>query len=127
VLPSDRKPNQTTEVISVDITSTGQGASKEQIMNYMDKIMDYLDKSAVLSKLGLEPRPSAGERIASALGLFGVGMLLGAGAALFLAPMRGRDLRDRVRRIQKNGIGLKVKEEGQSSLENGFAESPRAV
>lgn len=66
-------------------------------MSYVDKVVDYLDKEAILSKLGLEPKHSTGARIASAMGLVGLGALMGAGAALCLTPMRGRDFRDRIR------------------------------
>jgi hypothetical protein len=66
-------------------------------MNYVEKMKDYLDKDALVSKLGLEPKASAGDKLISALGLFGVGVLVGAGVALLLAPKSGKDLRDDIR------------------------------
>jgi YtxH-like protein len=60
----------------------------------MNKITDYLDKDAIVSRLGYEARTSTGEKLVSALGLFGVGVLVGAGVALLLAPKSGRDLRN---------------------------------
>jgi len=66
-------------------------------MSYLDKIMEYLDKDALVSKLGLEQKSSSGEKILSALGLVGLGAVMGAGIALLLAPKSGRDLRDDIR------------------------------
>jgi hypothetical protein len=66
-------------------------------MTYLDKIMEYLDKDALVSKLGLEPKPSAGEKMLSAVGLLGAGALLGAGVALLLARKNGREPRGKVR------------------------------
>jgi hypothetical protein len=61
-----------------------------------------MKKDDILGMLGLETRRSTGGWIAGALGTFGVGMLVGAGVALLLAPKTGRelrtDLRDRLRR-----------------------------
>lgn len=59
--------------------------------------MKYLDKDELLSKLGLERKPSAGEWLVGALGPFGVGVLVGAGIALLLAPRSGRELREDIR------------------------------
>ena len=71
--------------------------------------MKYLDPDDLLSKLGLARRPSAGDSLAGALVPFGVGMLVGAGIALLLAPRSGRELRagirHRVRREQISGAG----------------------
>ena len=69
--------------------------------------MKYLDRDEILSKLGFETKPSIGQAIISALGPFGVGMLLGAGVALLLAPKSGRELsyeiRNRVSRESSAG------------------------
>jgi hypothetical protein len=59
--------------------------------------MSYISKDELLSKLGLETKPSAGQMIVSAIGPFGVGMLLGAGVALLFAPKSGRKLREDIR------------------------------
>lgn len=59
--------------------------------------MRYLDRDELLSKLGLARRPSAGEWLVEALAPFGVGMLVGAGIALLLAPKSGRELREGIR------------------------------
>jgi hypothetical protein len=87
----------------------------ELIMSYVDKVVDYLDKEAILAKLGLEPRHSTGAKVASAMGLVGLGALMGAGAALALTPVRRRHLLDRIRGNLK---GMRV------PLGNGAASVP---
>ena len=61
-----------------------------------------LDRDEILRLLGLEKKSSPGAGLAAALGTFGVGLLVGAGVALILAPKPGRELRqeigDRLRR-----------------------------
>jgi len=59
-------------------------------------MMNLLDKDELLSRLGLETTPSLGRSLASALGPFGVGMLVGAGIALLLAPRSGQELRQQL-------------------------------
>jgi hypothetical protein len=56
-----------------------------------------MDKDDVLGLLGLSTAPSATGQIAEALGIFGVGVLVGAGVALLLAPKPGHELRDDLR------------------------------
>jgi gas vesicle protein len=69
-------------------------------MNLKD--LRNLDKEDVLGLLGLEQKSSTGAWLAGALGTFGVGLLVGAGIGLMLAPKPGRelreDLRDKLRR-----------------------------
>jgi len=69
-------------------------------MNLKD--LKNMDKDDLLGLLGLEPKSSTGAWLAGTLGTFGVGLLVGAGIALMLAPKPGRelreDLRDRLRR-----------------------------
>jgi hypothetical protein len=56
-----------------------------------------LDRDELLSLLGLERKPSPGAGLAGALGTFGVGLLVGAGIALMLAPKPGHQLRQEIR------------------------------
>jgi hypothetical protein len=56
-----------------------------------------MDKDDVLGLLGLSTTPSATGQIVEALGIFGVGVLVGAGVALLLAPKPGHELRDDLR------------------------------
>ena len=55
--------------------------------------MTHLDRDELLSKLGLEVKPTTGQALLSALAPFGLGLLVGAGVALLLAPKSGRELR----------------------------------
>jgi uncharacterized membrane protein YebE (DUF533 family) len=67
--------------------------------------MNHLDKKELLSKLGLETKPSIGNMLVSALGPFGAGMLVGAGVALLLAPKSGRELRENIRdKVNHDGL-----------------------
>ena len=73
------------------------------------KINDLRDisKDDVLSALGLTSKPSTSDRLLGALSIFGVGLLVGAGAALLLAPKSGEalraDLGDRFRNLRPEG------------------------
>jgi YtxH-like protein len=78
-----------------------------------------LNKDDVLELLGLETRQSTGAWLAGSLGTFGVGLLVGAGIALMLAPKPGRelreDLRDRLRRARTDlPNGENLPREGES-------------
>lgn len=53
-----------------------------------------LDKDELLETLGLQSRPSAAEVWLPAIGLLGVGLLVGAGVGLLLAPKSGAQLRE---------------------------------
>jgi hypothetical protein len=86
----------------------------------MMKMKDFrklgnIDKNRILEVLGLETKRSTSSWMAGMLGTFGVGMLVGAGVALLLAPKTGRelrgDLRDRLRRAP-NDLNDAVEELG---------------
>lgn len=53
-----------------------------------------LSKDDILSALGLASKPTNSERLLGAVGIFGVGLLVGAGAALLFAPKSGQGLRE---------------------------------
>lgn len=61
------------------------------------KIEDILaalpSKEDIASSIGLEARASAGGGMFTAFGIFGTGMMLGAGLALLLAPKAGHEIR----------------------------------
>jgi hypothetical protein len=68
-----------------------------------------MDKDDVLGMLGLEARRSQGNRMLTTLGTFGIGLLVGAGAALLLAPKAGRALRQDLRaKVRREGRGEAV-------------------
>ncbi len=53
-----------------------------------------LNKDDVLAALGLTSKPSTSEVILGRMSMFGLGLLVGVGAALLLAPKSGEDLRE---------------------------------
>lgn len=50
----------------------------------------------VLGSVGLERRRSTLDKVLPAVGYVGLGTVIGAGAALLLAPSSGKELRDKV-------------------------------
>lgn len=52
-----------------------------------------LDRDDILGLIGLETKSSTGSYLAGIFTTFGVGLLVGAGVALLLAPKAGKDLR----------------------------------
>jgi len=73
-----------------------------------------LDKDDLLSLLGLEKKASPAAGLATALGTFGVGLLVGAGIALILAPKPGRELREEIRDRLRRG-STEVQEEAATT------------
>lgn len=68
-------------------------------MNLKD--LKNLDKDQILEMLGLEEESSTTSSLFKALGLVGLGAVIGAGVALFLAPQSGREFRESVGRHLK--------------------------
>lgn len=67
----------------------------------IDKMTSF-DKDDFLQLLGLETRRNTAAVVVPSMALFGVGMLVGAGIGLLLAPKPGRELRqDIANRIQE--------------------------
>jgi gas vesicle protein len=70
------------------------------------KELRNFDKDDILEMMGLQTKSSTGAMLAGTLGTFGIGLLVGAGIGLLLAPKAGRelreDLRDRFRRIPED-------------------------
>jgi hypothetical protein len=56
-----------------------------------------MDKDDFLGILGLETKHSFTNQLLGTLGTFGIGLLVGAGVALLLAPKTGSDLRHDLR------------------------------
>lgn len=67
------------------------------------KDLRNFDKDDILEMIGLQTKTSTTAWLAGTLGTFGVGLLVGAGLGMLLAPKAGRelreDLRDRLRRV----------------------------
>jgi YtxH-like protein len=62
-------------------------------MNIEDILHALPSKEDIASAVGLEARSSATESMLTAFGLFGTGMILGAGLALLFAPKSGHEIR----------------------------------
>ena len=56
-----------------------------------------MDKDDFLGILGLETKHSFSNQLLGTLGTFGIGLLVGAGVALLLAPKTGSDFRHDLR------------------------------
>ena len=61
----------------------------------------YLDREEMLKRIGLEQRSPAGD-VFTGLGLFAVGVLVGAGLGLMFAPKRGDEMRNAVNEAWRN-------------------------
>jgi hypothetical protein len=68
-----------------------------------------LDKGDILGALGLQTKSSTAGWVLGTLGLFGLGMVIGAGVALMVAPKPGaelrRDLEGRLRNVRERVTG----------------------
>lgn len=76
----------------------------------------YSEKA--LAAIGLQPRRSAADFLLPALGVFSVGVLVGAGLGLLLAPKRGRELRGDLRHGFSNavrGVSSRIRRRGEES------------
>ncbi len=64
-------------------------------MNLRD--VSNLDKNDLLNAIGLETRRTATDYVLPALGVFGAGLLVGAGLGLLFAPKSGKEIRGNLR------------------------------
>jgi gas vesicle protein len=62
-----------------------------------------MNREDILNSLGFQTIPSRTDTVLPAMGIFGAGILVGAGLGLLFAPKPGRELRDDLR---KNAEGL---------------------
>ena len=86
-----------------------------------------MDKDDVLGMLGLEARRSGSSRMLTTLGTFGIGLLVGAGVALLLAPKTGSALRQDLRaKLRRDGKGETVAANGSDGVAAGSATSAPA-
>ena len=74
-----------------------------------------LSKDDVLAALGLQTRSSALSSVFGSIGLIGLGMIIGAGAALMMAPKSGRELREDLS-TKLNGTTRRVAERVREEL-----------
>ena len=83
------------------------------------KELRNLDRDDILEMVGLQSKASTGAWLGGVLGTFGVGLLVGAGLGLLLAPKPGRelrdDLRDKFRRIPSDDADSMAAMSGRES------------
>lgn len=91
-----------------------------------ERARDYSDSA--LSALGLERRRGAVDALLPAIGLFGLGLVVGAGLGLVLAPKRGIELRGDVRRgLNQVGQRLRRRANGLDDTRDLEAGDPDAL
>jgi gas vesicle protein len=64
-------------------------------------VRNAIDREALLKRMGLEERTPAGDFF-TGLGLFAVGVLVGAGLGLMFAPKRGEEMRATLNEAWRN-------------------------
>jgi gas vesicle protein len=81
-----------------------------------------LDKDDILEMMGLQTKSSTAAVVGGTLGIFAVGLLVGAGLGMLLAPKAGRelrdDLRDRFKRIPTDADDAVAAMGGRESAPN---------
>ncbi len=82
------------------------------------KLQDVKDmnKDDLLGLLGLQTKRSVASQLLGSLGTFGIGLLVGAGVALLLAPKAGRELREELR--------ARIQPDSHASADDGTAQAP---
>lgn len=85
-----------------------------------DRARDYSD--AALAAIGLQPRRTTTDYILPVIGIFGVGVLVGAGLGLMLAPKRGSELRGDIR-DRARSVASRLRRRGRDELEGGNSET----
>ncbi len=77
-----------------------------------------LDRDDILRVIGLETRRTATDYVMPALGLFGAGLLVGAGLGLLFAPKSGREIRgelnERVHDMRERAAAEKERLQGEA-------------
>ena len=76
-----------------------------------------MDKDDFLGMIGLETKRTLTSELLGTLGTFGIGLLVGAGVALLLAPKPGRELRHDIRAKIRHGKGEESRPDGASANE----------
>lgn len=75
-----------------------------------------LDKNDFLGLLGLETKHPMSHRLLGTLGTFGIGLLVGAGVALLLAPKVGSELRHDLKAKLYRGCEGSATEDNEASV-----------
>jgi hypothetical protein len=83
------------------MTMSWRAAKKATKWDAARKMLANLDRDDMLARIGLEERSPASDW-AGGLGLFALGMLVGAGMGILFAPRRGDEVRSMMTDAWKN-------------------------
>ena len=93
----------------------------ENLMQIEDILAALPSKADFASAVGFEARPSAAGEVLAAFGIFGAGMILGAGLALLFAPKPGTEIRhDIAGKVGEIGDRLRATAPQHPSPNNGL-------
>lgn len=87
-----------------------------------------LDRERMLEMIGLERRRNAAQRVLPIVALFGVGLVVGVGVGMMVAPRTGRELREDLKgRFQQQlPKAAELIHAAADKLENPHASAPHA-
>ncbi len=84
-----------------------------------------LDRDVLLERLGLERRTPAGDFL-TGLGLFSIGVLVGAGLGLIFAPKRGDEMRSALNEAWRSRARRAQELQRDLGVEGGMPPAPTA-
>ncbi len=84
-----------------------------------------LDRDVLLERLGLERRTPAGDFL-TGLGLFSIGVLVGAGLGLIFAPKRGDEMRSALNEAWRSRARRGQELQRDLGVEGGMPPAPTA-
>jgi hypothetical protein len=86
--------------------------SRGNMMTLEDLLQALPSKKDMAGTIGLQPQQTMAHEMTTSLGLFGTGILVGAGLALLFAPKPGQELRKDIAETMSAGM----EQSGLSSL-----------
>ncbi len=92
------------------------------------KSFQDLDRERMLEMIGLERRRNAAQRVLPIVALFGVGIVVGVGVGMMVAPRTGRELRQELKgRFQQQlPKAAEMIQAAAEKLENPRSSAPHA-
>jgi hypothetical protein len=90
------------------------------------KKLQTITRDDVLSALGLQSRRGVRAYLGPVAGAMGLGMLIGAGLGLLLAPRSGRELREQMTK-KMNGVGARARRHNNVGTGTSNKEEERGI